>query len=114
MSPELLCRYGYEIVQPVRFTLYLRVARPKRSVGVSRSTGDSHALRTSGRATHRQKLTSIVQVETFCSTHITGPTNNAIGQLRRHIPIGMVGVFDHANRMLGVNLRAIGKSLLQD
>ena len=64
MSPELLCRYGYEIVQPVRFTLYLRVARPKRSVGVGRSPSDFHALRTSEeRATHRQKLISIVQVE---------------------------------------------------
>jgi hypothetical protein len=30
---------------------FFRVARPKRSVGVGRSASDSHALRTSGRAT---------------------------------------------------------------
>ncbi len=51
--------------RPVRFTLYLRVARPKRSVGMGRSTSDSHPLRTLVRATHRQELISIVQVEAF-------------------------------------------------
>jgi RNA polymerase sigma factor (sigma-70 family) len=41
------------------------VARPKRSVGVVRSTSDSPALRTLERATGRQKFVSIVQVESF-------------------------------------------------
>ena len=41
----------------------MRVTRPKRSVGVGRSISDSHALRTSELATHRQKLISIEQVE---------------------------------------------------
>ena len=45
--------------------LYLRVARPKRSVGMGRTTSDSHALRTLERATHRQELTSIVEVESI-------------------------------------------------
>ena len=49
--------------RPVRFPLHLRVACPERSVGVGRSISDSHALRTSERATHRQKIILIVQVE---------------------------------------------------
>jgi hypothetical protein len=58
-----------QLFRPVRFTLYLRVARPKRSVGVGRSTtSDSHALRTSGRATQRRSLLSIVQIELFHPT----------------------------------------------
>ena len=47
--------------RPIRFTLHLRVARPKRSVGVGadRSASDFQALRTFERATHRQKLVSV-------------------------------------------------------
>ena len=62
-----------ETFRPVRFTLHLRVARPKRSVGVGvgvgadRSASDFQALRTLERATHRRKLVSIVQTEAFSS-----------------------------------------------
>ena len=65
MSVSLYGERQHEIFRPVRFTLYLRVARPKRSVGVGRSTSDSHALRTLERATHRQEPILIVQVEIF-------------------------------------------------
>jgi hypothetical protein len=54
-----------EIFRPVRFALYLRVARLKRSVGMSRRPSDSHALRTSELATFRQKFISIARFELF-------------------------------------------------
>ena len=47
-KPKMKSLDFFKILRPVRFTLYLRVARPKRSVGVGRSTSDSHALRTLG------------------------------------------------------------------